>query len=144
MTAPSKMVIGEANDRTTEGVSAVSGTAAMKAAGSGGVWLCVARFVTASLSLVIARRERGRGFARRAGGRAWAGERCDPLARSGRGSGAGCRRGGPELGGAAAGEGASLAGAAGSDESVECLFDAVGGEVALAEVADLGAGEPVG
>jgi hypothetical protein len=37
MTAPSRMVIGDANDRTTKGVPAVSGTAAMKAAGSGRV-----------------------------------------------------------------------------------------------------------
>lgn len=43
MAAPSRMVIGEANDRTTKGVPAVSGTAAMKAAGVGGVWVCVAR-----------------------------------------------------------------------------------------------------
>ena len=35
-------------------------------------------------------------------------------------------------------------GAAGGGEGVECLLDAVGGEVALAEVADLGAGQPVG
>jgi len=35
-------VIGEANDRTTEGVPAVRGTAALKAAGAGGVWLRVA------------------------------------------------------------------------------------------------------
>jgi hypothetical protein len=75
--------------------------------------------------------------------RASAGERCDPLARSGRGSGAG-RGGGPVFGGAAAGVGAVLVGAAGGGERVECLLDAVGGEVALAEVADLGAGEPVG
>jgi hypothetical protein len=72
------------------------------------------------------------------------GERCDPLARSGRGSGAGRWRGGPELGGAAAGEGAVLLGAACGGERVECLLDAVGGEVALAEVSDLGAGESVG
>jgi hypothetical protein len=37
-----------------------------------------------------------------------------------------------------------LPGAAGSDERGESFLDAVGGEVALAEVADLGAGEPVG
>ena len=42
------------------------------------------------------------------------------------------------------GVGALPVGAAGGDERGECLFDAVGGEVALAEVADLGAGEPVG
>jgi hypothetical protein len=35
-------------------------------------------------------------------------------------------------------------GAAGGGERVECLFEALGGEVALAEVADLGAGESVG
>ena len=40
--------------------------------------------------------------------------------------------------------GAVLAGAAGGGERLECLLDAVGGEVALAEVADLGSGEPVG
>ena len=77
-------------------------------------------------------------------GRAWTGERCDPLARSGSGSGAGCWRGGPELGGAAAGEGALLAERGRRRRAVECLLDAVGGEVALAEIADLGAGEPVG
>jgi len=43
MTAPSKMVIREANDRTTKGVPVVSGTAAVKEAGSGAMWLCVAR-----------------------------------------------------------------------------------------------------
>ena len=48
------------------------------------------------------------------------------------------------FGGAAAGESALLAGAAGSDERGEGFLDAGGGEVALAEIADLGAGEPVG
>jgi hypothetical protein len=48
------------------------------------------------------------------------------------------------FGGAAAGESPLLPGAAGGDERVECLFDAVGGLVALAEIADLGAGESVG
>ena len=43
MKAPSRMVIGEANDRTTKGVPAGWGTAAMKAVGLGGLWLCVAR-----------------------------------------------------------------------------------------------------
>ena len=75
--------------------------------------------------------------------RAWLGERCDPLARGG-GSGAGCWRGGPELGRAAGGVGPSVVGAAGGGEAGECLLDALCGEVALAEVADLGAGEPVG
>ena len=59
MTAPSRMVIWEANDRTTEGVRAGCEGLAMRAAGSGGVW-CASRVVTASLSLVIARHERGR------------------------------------------------------------------------------------
>ena len=59
-------------------------------------------------------------------------------------SGAGGARGGPEFGRAAAGDGALLLGAAGGSEDSERLFDALGGEVALAEVADLGAGEPVG
>jgi hypothetical protein len=76
--------------------------------------------------------------------RARVGERCDPLARGRGGSGAGCLRGGPELGGAAAGGGALLLGEAGGGERVECLLDALGGEVALAEVADLGARQPVG
>jgi len=49
MKAPSRMVIGEANDRTTKGVREVSGTAAMRAAGSGGV-CCASRVETASLS----------------------------------------------------------------------------------------------
>jgi hypothetical protein len=43
MTAPSRMVTWEANDRTTKGVPAVWGTAAMKGSRVGGVWLCVAR-----------------------------------------------------------------------------------------------------
>jgi hypothetical protein len=37
MTAPSELVMWVANDRTTEGVVLVSGTAAMKAAGFWGV-----------------------------------------------------------------------------------------------------------
>jgi len=37
-----------------------------------------------------------------------------------------------------------LAGAAGGGEAGECFLDPIGGEVALAEIADLGAGEPVG
>ena len=37
-----------------------------------------------------------------------------------------------------------MVGAAGGGEAGECLLDALGGEVALAEVAELGAGEPVG
>ena len=41
-------------------------------------------------------------------------------------------------------DGALLLGAAGGSEDSERLFDALGGEVALAEVAYLGAGEPVG
>ena len=51
---------------------------------------------------------------------------------------------GPALGGASAGEGALLLGAARGSERGECLLDAFGGEVALAEVADLGAGQPFG
>ena len=43
MTAPSKMVMWEANDRTTKGVRAGLERLALKAAGSGGVRLCVTR-----------------------------------------------------------------------------------------------------
>jgi hypothetical protein len=50
---------------------------------------------------------------------------------------------GPDFGGAAARGGALPAGATTSGEPGECLLDAVGGEVVLAEVADLGASEPV-
>ena len=143
MTAPSTMVIGEANDRTTKGGAGGVGNGGDEAAGSGACG-CASRVETASLSLVIARHGRWSGFAGRAGGRARTGGRCDPLARGGSGSGAGCRGGGPGFGGAAAGEGALPLGAAGSGERGECLLDAVGGEVALAEIADLGAGESVG
>jgi hypothetical protein len=68
----------------------------------------------------------------------------DPLTRSGSGSGAGGLGGGPAFGWAAGCEGPLLLGAAGGSERVECLLDAFGREVALAEVADLGAGQPFG
>src|SRR5271165_1213987 len=101
------------------------------------------RVETASLSLVIARHEGGGEMRDAVAARASLGERCDPLARGCGGSGAG-RGGAPELGGAPAGEGLLLAGAAGGGERVECLLDALSGEVALAEIADLGAGQAVG
>src|SRR5208283_2572986 len=104
MTAPSKMVIGEANDRTTKGWPGGVGNGGDEGGGGRGVCGGASRVETASLSLLIARQAGGR--------RSWgaladasrSGERCDPLARSGRGSGAG-RGGGPEFGGAAAGKG---------------------------------------
>ena len=143
MTAPSRMVIWGTNDRTTKGVSVGVGNGSDEAGRVGA--RVVVRHALRPLRSRCDRSPRGgRGSRGVLVGRGWTGERCDPLARSGRGSGAGCGRGGPELGGAAAGERALLAGAAGSDERRECLLDAVGGEVALAEVADLGAGESVG
>ena len=144
MTAPSKMVIGEANDRTTKGVRRCRERLAMKGGRVGGVWLCVAR--CDRFAFAGDRSPRWwPGFARRAGGREpWRASDATHSRVAGGGSGAGRWCGGPEFGGAAAGEGALLAGAAGGDERGECLLDAVGGEVALAEVADLGAGEPVG
>jgi hypothetical protein len=145
MAAPSGMVIWEANDRTTKGVAGGLGNGGDEGGPGRGAWGSVSRVETASLSLVIARHVLVAGVREACrlveGGR---GERCDPLARSGSGSGVGCRRGGPEFGGAAAGEGALPLSAAGGGERGECLLDAVGGEVALAEVADLGAGESVG
>jgi hypothetical protein len=143
MTTPLWMVIGETNDRTTKGSEVV--TAGNEGGAGPGERAVVRRALeTASLSLLIARHGGGGGMQDAVAARAWLGERCDPLARGCGGSGAGCRRGGPELGGAAAGERSLLLGAAGGGERVECLLDAVGGEVALAEVADLGACEPVG
>jgi|SRR5450631_2060415 hypothetical protein len=145
MTPPSRMVIGEANDRTTEGVRAVSGTAATKGGPGPGGRGGASRVVTASLSLLIARHGRRPGV-REACRVVEAGRASDSTHSrvAVAGSGAGWRRGGPEFGGAAGGEGALLAGSAGSGERVEGLLDAVGGEVALAEIADLCAGEPVG
>src|SRR5947209_10168873 len=72
--------------KRSKGLSpAPAGTAGDEGAGS--VWLVVVRrvFVTASLSLLIARHEVWSRPVWRAGGRARAGERCDPLARSGSG-----------------------------------------------------------
>lgn len=75
---------------------------------------------------------------------AWVpGERCDPLTRSCSGS-VGGLGGGPGLGGAAAGECLAVLRAAGGGERGECSLDVVGGLVALAEVADLGAGQACG
>jgi hypothetical protein len=50
--------------------------------------------------------------------------------------------GGPDLGGAPGGGGLVPGGSAGAVERVECLLDAFGGEVAVQQVAELGAGEP--
>ena len=52
-------------------------------------------------------------------------------------------RGGPDLGGAPGGRGLVPGGSAGAVERVECLLDAFGGEVAVQQVAELGAGQPV-
>ena len=106
---------------------------------------CASRVETASLSLLIARHEGVTGVREEVSspGRGWASDATHSRVAA-VGSGDGCSRGGPELGRAAAGDGALLLGAAGGSEDSERLFDALGGEVALAEVADLGAGEPVG
>jgi len=139
------MVIRGANDRTTEG-----GGSSRNGLGSEG-WVgrgacgCASRVETASLSLLIARHEsvvEARGVSV-VWGRGWASDATHPRVAGG-GSGAGCSRGGPELGRAAGGEGPSAVGAAGGGERLECVFDAVGGEVALAVVADLGAGQSRG
>src|SRR5450755_2071730 len=100
-------------------------------------------FVTASLSLLIARLEGGRGPRGVLVGRARTGERCDPLARSGRGSGAG-RGGGPEFGGASGGEDALAGDLAVVGERGERVVELGGGGVAVGQVAELGAGQPVG
>ena len=129
------------NDRRVVGVEERLGSEGRPGRGARGG---ASRVETASLLLLIAGHEAVRGGAR--GGvvvPAWLGERCDPLARSWWRSGAGCPGGGPALGWAAAGDGALLLGAAGGSEGSEGLLDALGGEVALAEVADLGAGETV-
>jgi hypothetical protein len=52
--------------------------------------------------------------------------------------------GGPGLGGASGGAGLLPGCSAGAGEGVECLLDAFDGVVALQQVTDLGAGEPVG
>ena len=121
-----------------------SGTASARAAGPGR-WVGASR-VGNRFALAVDRSPRCWRGVREAcwGVRALPGERCDPLARGCGGSGAGRWCGGPELGGAAGGEGSLPLGTAGGGERVEGLLDAVGGLVALAEVADLGAGEPVG
>jgi hypothetical protein len=73
-------------------------------------------FVTASLPLVIARHERGEGTRDLFVVRALSGERCDPLARSGSGSGG--ETGVPAFGGATAGGDPGVRGAA---RGGECL-----------------------
>ena len=88
MTTPSWMVIGEANDRTTKGCGA-SGTACNEGGRVGERVVVRRAFVTASLSLLIARHEGGGGTRDAVAARALLGERCDPLARGGGGSGAG-------------------------------------------------------
>jgi hypothetical protein len=52
--------------------------------------------------------------------------------------------GGPELGGAAGGEGPLAAGFAGRGEVGEGLLETFDGLVAVAEIAELGAGQPGG
>ncbi len=117
----------------------------MKAPGPGGRG-CASR-VCDRFAVAVDRspRGRGRGAARRAGGASggW-GERCDPLARSRRGSGAGCWGGGPELGGASGGEDALAGDLAIVGERGEGLVELAGGGVAVQQVAELGAGQPAG
>ena len=87
MTTPSWMVIGEANDRTTKGSEAV--TAGNEGGRVGERAVGRRAFVTASLSLLIARHEGGGGMRDGVAARPSLGERCDPLARGCGGSGAG-------------------------------------------------------
>jgi hypothetical protein len=65
------------------------GRLAMEGGRAGSVRLVRRAFVTASLSLLIARHGGGGGSREGVVPRAWSGERCDPLARSCWGSGAG-------------------------------------------------------
>ena len=125
------------------GVAVGVGNGGDDGAGAGGGVVVRRAFVTASLSLLIARHEGWSGSARRAGGRARVGERCDPLARSGRRSGAGCC-GGPELGGASEGKDALAGDVAVVGERGEGLVELGCGGVAVQQVAQLGAGQPVG
>ena len=89
--------------------------------------------------------------------RAWSGERCDPLARSGSGPAAGHRRGlwtegpgwrgrraggGPELRGASAGRDLGGGDAAGGVQGVEGVVDLAGGLVVVEGLVDLAAGQP--
>jgi hypothetical protein len=60
MTTPSWMVIGEANDRTTKGSAGV--TAGNEGGRVGGRAVVCRAFVTASLSLLIARHDGGGGM----------------------------------------------------------------------------------
>ena len=142
MTASSGAVMWGANDRTTKGVVGRERRQRGRRVRGGG-WV---RRLGHRFALAVDRSPRCWRGVREAcwGVRALPGERCDPLARGWGGSGAGRWCGGPELGGAAGGEGSLPLGTAGGGERVEGLLDAVGGLVALAEVADLGAGEPVG
>ena len=92
-------------------------------------------FVTAALSLRIARRMRG--SARGAcwvGAQGVSGERCDPLTRSGCGSGAWCCGSGPELGWAAGGEHALACDLVLSSERGECLVKLDSARVAVGQV----------
>ena len=103
------------NDRTTERPKGASGTACNEGGGGQGPCGCASRVETASLSLLIARRECPGGFAGRSavpGGRGGRAMRPDSRVAVA-GLGAGCWCGGPDLGGAAAGGGPLLLGAAG-------------------------------
>src|SRR5436305_2243992 len=90
---------------------------------------------------------------------AWSGERCDPLARSGSGSGRGSPRrcgtrvpagggrragGGRELGGSAAGGDLRGGDTAGGVQGVEGMIDLAGGLVVVEGLADLAAGQSAG
>ena len=129
-----------ANDRTTKGV----GRSGIEGGPVGGGAVVRRALRPLRFSLVIARHRGWSRFARSCLGVGVVGASDATHSRvAAGGSGAG-RGGGPELGGATAGEGALLLSAAGGGECGECVLDAFGGEVALAEVADLGAGQPVG
>src|SRR5207244_4096921 len=109
------------NDRTTEGQTGVRALPAQRAAGSGGARRCQALRARPSPALrVTATCPRRWSSGESGGGR-------------GRVSAAGSG-GGPELGGAAGCERPLALGAAGGGEVGERLLEALGGEVALAEV----------
>jgi hypothetical protein len=112
-----------------------SGTACNEGGGVLGGCGCASRVETAALSLVIARHQRWVEVreACRSARAGWASDATHSRVAGGVQSGAGCRScDGPALGGASAGDGALLLGAAGGGEGGECVFDALSWEVALA------------
>jgi hypothetical protein len=102
----------------------------MKPPGGRGVVVVRRVFVTASLSLLIARHEvveAPRGVLQVEGGASDA----THSRVAGGGSGAGCCGGGPEFGGASGGEDALAGDLAVGGEQVECLVELGGGGVAV-------------